>query len=123
MDTTQVVDVDAIAEVCHEANRAYCRVLGDTSQVEWASAPEWQRESAIDGVINIRDGRTTRPEQSHESWLAEKERAGWKFGAVKDAEKKEHPCFVPFAELPLDQQLKDHLFFAIASALLGRGDL
>lgn len=33
---------------------------------------------------------------SHENWLRDKEKDGWTFGPVKDAEKKEHPCFVPF---------------------------
>jgi hypothetical protein len=109
-----------IARVCHEANRAYCATLGDSSQVAFDAAPEWQRQSALTGVSKIAAGETTRPEQSHESWLAEKQATGWKYGEVKDAEAKTHPCFVPFAELPPEQQLKDHLFFAVASALLGR---
>jgi len=40
----------AIAEVCHEVNRAYREALGDTSQVSWLEAPQWQRDSAIAGV-------------------------------------------------------------------------
>lgn len=109
-----------IAAVCHEANRMYCLTLGDTTQPEWMQAPEWQRQSAIKGVEAIAEGRTTRPEQSHESWSAEKIATGWVYGPVKDAEKKEHPCLVPFTELPPEQQMKDHLFFAIATTLLAR---
>lgn len=105
-----------IAQIVHEANRAYCQTIGDTSQVAWADAPEWQRSSAIDGVTGILEGRITRPEQSHESWLAEKSRTGWKFGPMKDADKKEHPCFVPYAQLPAEQQVKDAIFFAIVKA-------
>lgn len=105
-----------IAQIVHEANRAYCQTLGDDSQVSWDEAPEWQRSSAVNGVEGILSGRITKPEQSHESWLAEKERTGWKFGPVKDAEKKEHPCFVPYAELPATQQVKDAIFFAIVRA-------
>jgi len=106
-----------IASVTHEANRAYCRTLGDTSQLPWTDAPEWQRKSAVDGVRNIVQGFVTRPEQSHESWIAEKERDGWKYGPVKDPEKKEHPCFVPYNELQPEQQKKDALFFSIVKAL------
>jgi len=40
------------------------------------------------------------PEKSHESWMKVKEIDGWKWGPVKDPEKKEHPCMVPFSELP-----------------------
>ena len=106
----------AIAQIVHEANRAYCETLGDRSQVSWDDAPDWQRDSAIDGVEGILAGRITKPEQSHESWLAEKARTGWKYGAVKNAETKEHPCFVPYADLPPEQQMKDAIFFAIVRA-------
>jgi hypothetical protein len=44
---------------------------------------------------------------------------GWKYGPVKYPEKKEHPCMVPFAELPKEQQLKDALFRHIVPALTG----
>lgn len=108
-----------IAAVCHEANRAYCATLGDLSQPAWADAPDWQRESAIKGVLGIRRGEITRPEQSHESWSAQKVAAGWVYGEVKDAEAKTHPCLVPYAALPPEQQAKDALFFATARALLG----
>lgn len=105
-----------IAQVVHEANRAYCQTLGDGSQVSWDEAPEWQKESAVNGVHGIVSGLITKPEQSHESWLAEKARTGWKYGPVKNAETKEHPCFVPYAELPPEQQVKDAIFFAIVRA-------
>ena len=108
-----------IAQIVHEANRAYCQTINDESQVLWKDTPEWQKESAVDGVRNILCGRVTKPEQSHESWLAEKERAGWKYGPVKNAETKEHPCFVPYAELPPEQQVKDAIFFAIVRACQG----
>lgn len=108
--------VAQLAQIVHEANRAYCQTLGDDSQVPWADAPEWQRSSASNGVEGILTGKITKPEQSHESWLAEKARTGWKYGAVKNAETKEHPCFVPYAELPAEQQVKDAIFFSIVRA-------
>lgn len=40
-----------IAEICHEANKLYCEAIGDHSQVSWDKAPDWQRESVINGVI------------------------------------------------------------------------
>lgn len=110
------MNTEHIANIVHEANRAYCRTLGDESQVSWYDAPEWQRASAINGVEGILNGTITKPEQSHESWLAEKERTGWKYGPVKDSEKKEHPCFVPYGELPPEQQTKDAIFFSIVRA-------
>jgi hypothetical protein len=105
-----------IAQIVHEANRAYCQTLGDDSQVAWADAPQWQKASAVDGVRGILSGVITTPEQSHQSWLAEKQRTGWTYGPVKDAEQKQHPCFVPYTQLPAAQQVKDAIFFACVRA-------
>ena len=111
------IDIMDVARVCHEANRALCEALGDHSQVEWVIAPEWQMDSAMNGVeFNLKNPEAP-ASASHDSWLAEKAAAGWKYGPIKDAEKKEHPCFVPYDQLPKDQQAKDHLFKAIVSAL------
>lgn len=38
-------------------------------------------------------------------------------GPVKDAEKKEHPCIVPYDQLPLDQRMKDYIFAGIVHAI------
>lgn len=108
----------AVAQVCHEANRAFCLTLGDASQPAWVDAPDWQKASAITGVEKIQAGEVTRPEQSHESWSAQKVADGWVFGPTKDPVAKTHPCLVPFTELPAEQQLKDVLFLSVASALL-----
>lgn len=112
-DSTEVIV--QIAMVCHEANRAYCRSIQDNSQVPWADAPDWQRASAIKGVKLHLSGDHG-PEASHESWMKEKQETGWVFGEVKDPEAKTHPCMVPFAELPKEQQMKDILFRAIVHA-------
>ena len=108
---------DQIAEVCHETNRAYCATFGDFSQPPWASAPEWQRHSAIKGVHFHLANPQASPAASHESWLEEKRRDGWKYGPVKNPEAKEHPCFVPFTGLPPQQQAKDKLFKGVVDAL------
>ena len=99
--------MENIAKVCHEVNRAYCAAIGDLSQLPWDEAPQWQRESAVKGVAFIIENPAAKPSASHDSWLAEKASAGWKFGPVKDADKKEHPCFVPYDELPVEQKAKD----------------
>lgn len=106
-----------IARVCHEVNRAYCASLGDRSQLAWEDAPEWQRQSAIAGVAFTLANPEAKPADSHESWLAEKRRDGWRYGPVKNAETKEHPCFVPYDELPQEQRSKDYLFQAIVRVL------
>ena len=111
------VQIEKIARVCHEANRAYCSTLGDESQQPWELAPAWQRDSAIAGVRFQLANPDAPASASHASWLEHKRADGWTYGPVKDEAKKEHPCFVAFEELPAWQQRKDHLFKAIVSAL------
>lgn len=108
-----------IAKLCHKVNKEYCRALGDVSQPEWDSAPEWQKESALKGVgyHMSTDGAT--PEGSHESWLRQKHNEGWTYGPIKDVEKKVHPCFVPYKDLPAAQRAKDHIFKAICDFFKG----
>lgn len=50
------------------------------------------------------------PSASHESWLKQKTEEGWKYGEVKNPETKEHPCFVPYEQLPNEQKAKDYIF-------------
>jgi hypothetical protein len=103
--------IEACARAAHEVNRAYCIAIGDLSQFAWEHAPAWQKASAIEGVQGVLAGNG--PKESHASWLAHKERTGWKYGPVKDPEKKEHPCMVPYEQLPPEQQFKDHLFTTV----------
>ena len=111
------MDVQSIARVCHETNRAYCQSIGDNSQPDWDSAPDWQKQSAVNGVRFHLENPNASPSHSHDEWLKEKESTGWKWGPVKDPEKKEHPCCVPYDHLPENQKAKDALFIAVVHAL------
>lgn len=105
--------IEHIAEAAHEANRVYCESLGDFSQPAWDSAPEWQQQSARNGVRFHLENPNANASASHENWYAEKQANGWTYGPVKDPENKRHPCFVPFSELPIEQQIKDHIFRSV----------
>lgn len=101
---------ETIAKVAHEINRAYCQAIGDDSQPSWEDAPQWQKDSAIAGVNFHTQNPDASPSASHDSWLEQKRIEGWVYGEVKDAVKKEHPCFVAYDELPTEQKAKDYLF-------------
>lgn len=109
--------LEAIARVCHEANRAWCLALGDTSQKPWDEAEPWQRDSAILGVEFVLSHPAAGDSAQHDHWSDHKVREGWVWGPVKDSEAKTHPCLVPWSELPVEQQAKDRLFRAIVVAL------
>lgn len=119
--------VDAVAKICHEANRALCSALGDNSQPAWDDAPDWQKASARNGVeFHVMNNAPA--SASHENWMKEKAAAGWKYGPVKDPEHLEHPCFLPYDQLPAAQKYKDHLFRGIVHSMnvdlsgTGKGD-
>ena len=109
--------IEIIAKACHEANRGYCQAIGDNSQKSWEDSPEWQRSSAMNGVRFHLENPDAGPSHSHECWLEEKRATGWKFGHVKDEALKEHPCFVPYDELPTEQKAKGYIFRSIVHSL------
>ena len=111
------MNIEYIARVVHEVNRAYCAALGDDSQPPWEDIPEWMRESVGNGVFFHLENPNATPAESHENWLTVKERQGWKYGPVKDEVKKEHPCMVPFVQLPITQKAKDYIFKALVDNL------
>lgn len=117
MEKEEKTKKEQIAFICHQANKAWCEVNGDLSQKSWRIAEQWQRDSAIAGVKFRFDNPDAKEDAQHNAWMADKIKDGWVYGEVKDAEKKTHPCLVPFGELPVFQQKKDALFCAIVDAL------
>lgn len=112
------MQVKDIARICHEANRAYCETLGDLSQHSWEYADQAQKDSMIRGVEFRLANYIAGADAQHNAWMANKTKEGWRFGLVKDAVKKEHPCLVPYDQLPPQQRRKDLLFMAIVQALM-----
>lgn len=117
--TDKVKDnIEATAIACHNANKAWCEANGDFSQKEWHDADEWQRESSRNGVKYRVQNRNLPFGSQHEAWLADKLKEGWVYGEQKDAEKKTHPCILPFEQLPTVQRAKDIIFCIIVDTLL-----
>lgn len=109
------VEIEKIAQVCHEANRAWCEANGDTSHFPWEEAPEWQRDSSRSGVAAALEGTTA--EELHKAWKRHKVEDGWTYGPIKDSEKKTHPCIVEsYDDLPDFEKIKDDIFNGIVSA-------
>jgi RyR domain len=106
------VTAESIARVVHEANRAWQEESSDPAvSPHWDEAPQWQKDSAADGVRNVIAGKTAR--ELHDEWVAGKESAGWKYGPVKDGNLKTHHCMVDYEDLPYHQKVKDDLLRAI----------
>lgn len=112
-----IISVVMIAKTAHEINRAYCKSIGDESQPSWEDAPEWQKDSAINGVNFHLLNPDADPKASHENWLAQKTAEGWQYGEEKNVEAKTHPCFVPYEQLPVEQRAKDFLFRQVVHSM------
>lgn len=110
---------EAIAKVAHEINAAFCQAIGDNSQPDWSDAPDWQKESAVNGVRFHLENPNADASASHENWLKEKVADGWVYGEEKNPELKTHPCCVPYDELPMEQRAKDYLFKQTVHSLKG----
>ena len=111
------MNIEDIARTCHEANRSLCVAYNDFSQKHWVDCPEWQKQSAINGVEFHLSNPDVTPATCHENWSKFKVDEGWVYGEEKSEEKKTHPCLVPYEQLPEFQKLKDHLFGSIIKTL------
>lgn len=111
-------EIELIAAVCHEVNRAYCQSIGDDSQVFWEDAPKWQQDSAMNGVRFAFENDFPSPAEMHDNWSKEKIADGWVYGEKKDPEAKTHHCLVPYDELPEAQRIKDIIFSSVVKAMI-----
>ena len=62
--------IQEIAQVAHEINKSYCEAIGDNSQAGWEDAPQWQKESAVLGVIFHMENPDAGADASHNSMYA-----------------------------------------------------
>lgn len=109
-----------IAAICHEAIRGLqiaqnCNYPSDP----WLSAPPWQREMTIEGVVRARNVIT--PRDHHEAWREAMSLDGWSYGPRRDWELKHHPNMVPYDQLPPGERDKDELFLLITTWAVGKG--
>jgi hypothetical protein len=111
-----MINIEQVARIAHETNKAFCDSIGDTSQKHWDDAEQWQRDSAIKGVQYALDNPNSPASAQHDSWCTDKWANGWSYAVVKDPINKTHPCLVPYNQLPVEQRLKDHLFKAVVKA-------
>jgi RyR domain-containing protein len=107
---------EAIARVCHEANRALQNELGEPCPSEpWDTLPLTVRASLIRAVAAVVPGRT--PEEQHNLWMRDRIDAGWVHGPVRNEAAKEHPCLVDYEHVSMGDRLKDMVFLSLVGVL------
>ncbi|MCJ7827138.1 MAG: RyR domain-containing protein, partial [Demequinaceae bacterium] len=50
--------------------------------------------------------------KEHRRWVARKVKTGWRHGAIRNDEKKTHPCIVSWDRLPTDERAKDRVLIS-----------
>lgn len=105
--------IDAVAHIAHEANRAWSMANGHCSHQAWGDAPEWQRESARQGVLRCLAQPDMTPRMVHDQWARHMSAAGWRHGATKDENARTHPSLVPYEALSPVERARDILFRAV----------
>ena len=48
-------------------------------------------------------------ENNHEVWARERVKQGWTYGSKRDDATKQHPCLIPYKDLPPDERLMDQM--------------
>jgi hypothetical protein len=108
-----------IAKVIHSANRAYVDAIGGRAvNLTWEEIREEERQGLIKAVASMIVNPQL-PETSHEQWCLAREKEGWTKDVRYDYNRKTHPNLIPYDQLPLEEQFKDHMFMGIASIFCG----
>jgi len=114
------ITIQQIAGAVHEGNRKWNELHGDYSQVPWSEAPDWQKDVAVKNVQFILDNPNMTGRELNKIWFDQKVADGWRYGPVKDADKKTHPALLPYDELSEFEKIKDILFIDTVNELKGR---
>lgn len=106
-----------MAQIIHEALRAYAHVSGQEDLPAWEDAPEWMKASTLDGVEHYLSEPDLTQEDIHARWVADKKAHGWRFGPEKDSSRKTHPMIIDYADVPEVEKLKDRIFLKLVEAM------
>ncbi len=117
LEQIQIEREEKIAKICHRVNRAYCQSLKDDSQPSWENAPDWQKRTMVNGVRFHLDNLDATAAAGHDKWMDEKRKEGWTYGAIKNVELKQHPCFLKFDDIPTEFKAKDFIFKTLVNSL------
>ena len=71
------------------------------------SAPYLPRPADTSGVVitaEISDLTERLARNTHENWAHQRISNGWSWGPARDDRKREHPCLVPYDDLPEEEK-------------------
>ena len=115
------VHIETVAKLAHEIVSALAKETDGTVMPPWSEAPEWMHKSSIEMVTAMYKDPSLPTSHFHDFWMKQRKDAGWKWGPVRDEEKKENPAMVPYDELPASQRAKDAALKALVRTIAESG--
>ena len=107
-----------IAQVAYRAIHEYAARF-DEVMVEWADLENDARQLLLLTVREYLEMPNRTAEQQHQAWVDTRQREEWQYGALVDYRRRRHPWMVPFARLPVNEQMKSRLLAGVVASLAG----
>lgn len=107
-----------IAAFAHAVNGLACFALNDgMAPPQWEETTDAHKNSMMNRVAAVLSNPNPTPEGNHQNWMKVKQAEGWVYGPEKNEESKQHPCMVPYDQLPENQKVKYSLFIGVVKSL------
>lgn len=107
-----------IAAFAHAVNGLACFALNDGMTLPpWEETTDAHKNSIMNKVAAVLSNPNPTPDGNHQNWMKVKQAEGWVYGPEKNEESKQHPCMVPYDQLPENQKVKDSLFIGVVKSL------
>ena len=104
-----------LAKACHNIHNVVC--LNNGMQViPWEEKSEKHHKVVINSIDKILKGKINSPEESHDNFVAKKEKDGWIYGEKFSTKNKTNPRLCNFNELEGPEKEKEDFFFALVSS-------
>lgn len=115
------MNVTNVARIAHEVDRAYLMTIGGNVGEPWEKASADDRDGVVMTVRAMSVGHVT-PRSTHEAWVTEMIRNGWRRGETYSTKKKTHPNIGDYDELPPEVRARDAILAAVVRGALGRSE-
>lgn len=110
------MEIEQISKTTHEVHLSYCRSMGIDTQGKWEEISEAHKNGIISSVKGILLGEISTKVESHNNFINNKIKDGWKWGEYYCKNKKTNPRLVVYQLLSLEDKVKESLFFDCVSS-------
>jgi len=118
-DKGKKIQVEEVAEICHEAYRIYRIKYNDNYIKTWSKLTEDEKRSSIWGVEFVIENKDKiNPEIIHDAWVNKKISEGWTAGDYVDYNEKVHANMIDYEKLDKKAKILYKLFINTVLAVI-----